>query len=497
MQISSYAQSLTMRNSISQIQTQLSDLQRQLTSGLKTDSYAGLGDARSLVLALTGQMQKSNSYLDTIQSTQLRITSSMNALQNLNNIGSELKTGSLSSTFKLTSGGQTDLQITAGMRLSEAVDLMNLNVADRQLFGGKDTQTTPVVTSAMMLDGDTTHAGLKTLIAQRNAADIGDGLGRLALTSATPGTVNIAEDASPSAFGFKLSNFNSTLSGTTVSDPATTPASLDVAFGATQPSEGQSVSFDLKLPDGTSTTVKLTATLKSPPGAGEFTIGTDAATTATNFQSALTTSIQSEAKQSLVAASTVQAGNEFFTNPPMRVDGPPYNTATATVAGTPDNTVIWYRGDSTGTPGNNFIATVGDGAQIAYGARADQGALATVVKNAALLAAVSYTGTSANAADETKAYAELTKRTASSLNHNDGSQSLESVMTDMGLKSATINTAQTKLQTQISTSKSVLADTTNADPYDVATKLSSLMTQLQASYQVTSSLSQLSLVKFL
>ena len=496
MQISSYAQSLSMRNGINQIQTQLSDLQKQLTTGLKTDSYAGLGDARSLVLALTGQMQKSNSYLDTIQTTQLRIESTMNALQSMNNIGSELKTGSLSSTFKLTSGGQTDLQITAGMRLSEVVDLLNLNVADRQLFGGKDTQTTPVVTSTMMLDGDTTHAGLKTLIAQRNAADLGsDGLGRLALTSAIPGTVNIAEDASPSVFGFKLSNFTSSLSGTTVSDPATTPASLDVAFSATPPTEGQSVSFDLTLPDGTSTTVTLTATTNSPAGAGEFTIGADAATTATNFQAALDTSLQTEAKQSLVAASTVQAGNEFFTNPPMRVDGPPYDTATAMVAGTPDNTVIWYRGDSTGTAGNNFIATVGDGAQIAYGARADQGALATVVKNAALLAAVSYTGT--DTANETKAYAELTKRTAGALNHNDGSQSLESVMTDLGLKAATLDTAQTKLQTQISTSKSVLADTQNADPYDVATKLSSLMTQLQASYQVTSSLSQLSLVKFL
>ncbi|MES1990672.1 MAG: flagellin [Pseudomonadota bacterium] len=495
MQISSYAQSLQMRNSIGQIQTQLSDLQRQLTSGLKTDNYAGLGDARSLVLALTGQMQKSNSYLDTIQSTQLRIESSMNALDSMNDIGSELKTGSLSSTFKLTSGGQTDLQITAGMRLSEVVDLLNLNVADRQLFGGKDTQTTPVVTSTMMLDGDTTHAGLKTLIAQRNEADIGDGLGRLALTSATAGTVNIAEDASPSVFGFKLSNFSSTLSGTTVSDPATIPASIDVAFSATLPSEGQSVSFDLKLPDGTTTTVKLTATTKSPAGAGEFTIGADATVTAANFQAALGSSLQTEAKQSLVAASTVEAGNNFFTNPPMRVDGPPYDTATSLIAGTPDNTVIWYRGDSSGTPGNNFIATVGDGAQIAYGARADQGALATVVKNAALLAAVSYTGT--DSANETRAYAELTKRTASALNHNDGSQTLESVMTDMGLKAQTLDTAQSKLQTQISTSKSVLADTTNADPYDVATKLSSLMTQLQASYQITSSLSQLSLVKFL
>jgi flagellin-like hook-associated protein FlgL len=494
MQISSYAQSITMRNNINQIQTQLSDLQRQLTTGLKTDNYAGLGDARSLVLALTNQVSQSNSYLDTITTTQLRMTSSMNALDSMNDIASELKTGSLSSTFDLTSGGQTNLQITSGMRLSEIVDLLNLNVGDRQLFGGKDTQTTPVVNASLMLNGDTTHAGLKTLIAERNAADLGDGLGRLALTSPTPGTVSVAEDVDGSPFGFKLSNVNSSLSGVTVNGPTGTPLAVDVTFATPLPSEGQSISLDLTLPDGTSTTVSLTATTSNPPGPGQFTIGADATTTAANFQTALGTSLQAEAKQSLVAASTMEAGNNFFTNPPVRVDGPPYDSATATVDGTADDTVIWYQGDSSGTAGDNFIATIGDGSQVAYGARADQSALSTVVKSAAILAAVSYTGSDDN---EPHAYAELTKRTASALNYDNGAQSLQNVITDMGLKSATLDSAQSKLQTQISTSKSVLSDTQNADPYDVATQLTALMTQLQASYQVTSSLSQLSLVKFL
>lgn len=494
MQISSYAQSITMRSSINQIQTQLSDLQRQLTSGLKTDNYAGLGDARSLVLSLTNQVSQSSSYLDTIQMTQLRLKSSMNALDSMNGVASELKTGSLSSTFELTSGGQTNLQIVSGTRLSEMLDLMNLNVGDRYLFGGKATQTQPVVSSNLMLNGDTTRAGLKTLIAQRNAADLGDGLGRLALTSAGPGSVSVGEDVAGSPFGFKIGDVSSTLSGTTVTGPAGVPVSVDVDFSATLPAAGQKMSFDLNLPDGTKTTVTLTATENSPAAAGEFTIGADAATTATNFQTALDATLKTEAKRSLVSASTVEAGDNFFDNPPMRVDGPPYNTATAMIAGTPDNTVVWYQGDTSGTPGNNFFATIGEGSQIAYGARADQSALSSVIKSAALLAAVSYTG---NDADETKAYGELTKRTASALNYDDGSQSLKSVITDLGLKSSTLNTAQSKLNTQISTSKSVLADTQNADPYDVATKLNTLMTQLQASYQVTSSLSQLSLVKFI
>ena len=494
MQISSSAQSLTMRNSINTLQTQLQDLQQQLTTGLKTDSYAGLGDSRSLVLALNNQVTQSNSYLSTIQTTQLRLKSSMDALTSMNGIASELKSGSLTSTFNITSGGQTNLQITAGMRLSQAIDLLNLNVGDRQLFSGKDTQTEPVVSSDLMLNGDTTRAGLKTVIAQRNAADLGTGTGRLTLSAPSANAVSLGEDVAGSPFGFKLSNVSSTLGGATVTGPTGSPAAVGVAFGAPLPSDGQSISLDLNLPDGTSTKVTLTATTASPAAAGQFTIGADAATTATNFQAALGASVQTEAKTSLVSASTMQAGNDFFSNPPTRVDGPPYDAATATVAGTANNTVFWYQGDASGTAGNNFIATVGDGSQIAYGARADQSALSTVVKNAAILAAVSYTGTDST---EAGAYSQLVKRTGSSLNYNGGGQTLQGVITDLGLKSSTLDTTQTNLQTQISTSQSVLSDTQNADPYDVATKLNTLMTQLQASYQVTASLSKLSLVSYL
>lgn len=493
MQISSYSQSLNMRSNMAQIQTQLADLQRQLSTGLKSDSYAKLGDARNLVLALNNQVTQSQSYLDTIDLTELRVKSSSDALTRLNDISSEMKTGGLTSTFNLTSGGQTNLQITAGSRLDEIVDLLNLNVGDRQLFGGKATQTTPVVTSSLMLDGDTAHAGLKTVIEQRNAADLGTGTGRIALTSPVAGTVSIAEDAANSPFGFKLSNVDSSLTGATVTGPTGTPPAVDVAFGATLPNDGDSISLDLSLPDGTTTTVKLTATTNSPAGAGEFTIGADATATAANFQAALDTSLQGEAKTSLKAASTSQAGNDFFGNPPQRVDGPPYDTAVALKDGTADDTVFWYRGDTSGTAGNNFLATIGDGSQMAYGARADQSAICTVVKNTALLAAVSYTGADSSEAAE---YAEMTKRVSTELEFS-GTQSVANIVTDLGLKAATLDSAKANLQTQISTSKSVLSDTQNADPYEVATQLTTLMTQLQASYQVTSSLSKLSLVNFL
>ena len=89
--------------------------------------------------------------------------------------------------------------------------------------------------------------------------------------------------------------------------------------------------FDL--PDGTSENLTLTATTNSPPGADQFTIGATPAATAANLQGALTGAIGKLAATSLTAASAIAASNEFFdadaNNPPQRVAGPPFETATA------------------------------------------------------------------------------------------------------------------------------------------------------------------------
>jgi flagellar hook-associated protein 3 FlgL len=496
MQISSLSQSTAMKNGISQLQTQLADLQRQLTTGYKTDSHAGLGGSTSLVLALNNQLTQSTNHINTIDATQLRLDVTSSALERLGNIASTLQTGGLTSDFQLVGSDQTSLQKTAGMTLEEIVSLLNESVADRQLFGGKDTQTPPVVSTDLMLNGDTTHAGLRQLVSERAQADLGaDGRGRLALSSPASGTVALTENTG--VFGFKLDTISSTLTGTTVNAPSGTPPALSVVFSSTLPNPGQSVSLDLTLPDGTSTTVTLTATSSNPPAAGQFTIGADAATTATNFSAALDTAIQREAKTSLTAASAVQASNEYFdydaSNPPQRVDGPPFNTATGLRDATASDTVFWYQGDNSEAAGDNFIATIGNGQQIAYGARADQSAIRTVVRNAALLTAVTYGDTTS---ESSASYTALTSRTSSALNF-EGVQSVKDIVTGLGLKSANLELAKNNLETSIATSKGLLDDTQNADSYEVATKLSTLMTQLQSSYQITASLAKLSLTNYL
>jgi flagellin-like hook-associated protein FlgL len=244
--------------------------------------------------------------------------------------------------------------------------------------------------------------------------------------------------------------------------------------------------------------VTLTATTSSPPEEGEFTIGGDAATTSANLQAALDTSLKSEANVTLKAASAVEAANNFFDyeagGVPQRVDGPPFNSATGLRDATAGDTVFWYSGDLGPNAGKDFTAQIDDGRQLSYGARADQDSIRDTLKMSALLSAVEYSD--AGDAEQRDSYRELTARVGQVLNF-EGTQSVESIVTNLGLASATLENTQNRHDATMATANEILGDIQNADPYEVGVKLNTLETQLQASYQVTAMLSQLSLVNFI
>ncbi len=88
--------------------------------------------------------------------------------------------------------------------------------------------------------------------------------------------------------------------------------------------------------------------------------------TADNFANALQTSLGDLGKTKLAAASTFAAADNFFNEqgvPVLRVDGPPFDTATAMVAATPADTVSWYGGETQGIRasdlGRLYLSTTG------------------------------------------------------------------------------------------------------------------------------------------
>ena len=374
--------------------------------------------------------------------------------------------------------------------------------------------------------------------------------------------------------------------------------------------------FNFKLPDGTTELVELTAltTTTTPPAAGTFQIGLTTAATTVNLQAALTASIQKLADTSLVAASAIQASDNFFnpsatiagsaiqqqgygpapitgatllsgaapsdslqvdfavgdtitvngttitfvasgaagnelnvtdsvqtllkkidsitgtTNPstvnggaitlhggnasdltvtssntaafasarlrrhryvtagpaPLRVGGPPFNTATTLVAGTAANTVIWYTGEAgSDSARGTAVARVDQSITVQYGARADEQAFRHLLKNVAAYAAVTTDAANPNASGQSTA---LSQRIGSNLAPQTGYQSLQDIQAEFAgaqhaVKSTTDRQAQLKAMAQ-----TMLDSIEGISTEEVATKILALQTALQASYQTTATL---------
>jgi len=478
------------------LRSQLDTLTQQLASGKVSNTYAGQGSGRSLAIGLRSQLSSLAGYADTAVNLNTRISVANLSLQRLVAVGSSVKGAAVSAVSTIDNTGQTAGQKTASLGFVDSVDMLNAKSGDRYLFSGRATDTAPVASADQIMNGNGAQAGLKQLILERQQADVGtSGLGRVVLTAPSATSVQIAEDASPSEFGLKLNAITSTLTGATITQPTGTPAAMSVDLGATNPADGQSVKFTFNLPDGTTEDITLTASTATPLPANSFAIGVDSTATAANLNAALNTSIGALANGPLVAASAVTAGDNFFDQPPMRVGTTPFGAATTLVAGTTANTVSWYNGETGTDPARGTaVAQVDQSITVQYGARADEQALRSQLQTVAVFAAVTTSATDPNANAQVAA---LNQRIAQNLAAVPGTQSIQDIQADFAGAQASIK-ATTDRQTQTKAITQTMLDSIEGINNDeVATKILALQTALQASYQTTATLYQMSLTKFL
>jgi hypothetical protein len=389
---------------------------------------------------------------------------------------------------------------------------------------------------------------------------------------------------------------------------------------AGNPNSGDQITYSFSLPDGTTESIQLTASSSTPLPSGSFAIGATPAATAANLQSALTSAIGKLAGTSLVAASAVAAGDNFFntdgtatgvavnnqavppaavtgstalsgsagTNslsasftpgdtitvngttltfvasgatgnqlnvtdsvqtllskidaitststpstvhggaisintdnaaglsitssnaaafaalgfsgtvtaptPPLRVSGSPLGSATSLVNGSA-NTVGWYTGNSgPGSARSTSTVRVDSSQTVRFGAQANEQAIRQAVQNIAVYAAVTVSPTGTNSAGVASA---LSERIAANLTPQANQQTIQDMQTDFATAQNTMKDVQAR-QTQTQTAlQSLVSDTEGISQDQVASEILALQNSLQASYQTTSMLSQLSLVKFL
>jgi len=500
MTIAPLSTTLSLNRSIAESRDLLARFQEQLATGKKVKTYGDLGVARSHVLSLRSELGQIAGYQKTISQVDIRLDVMLLSLERFREIASEAKSDALEVGFDPGGDGQTVYQREAAGWFDEATALLNTNIGDRYLFGGRETEQNPVLSSKEILDGADTRAGFKQVASERRQADLGtDGRGRLVLAAPAGTTAVIAEDTAGSPFGFKLNAAATNAAGIDITGPAGVPATIDVDFNGIAVNDGETVRFTFDLPDGTQKDLTLTARATGPVNPGEFLIDADPNIMAANFQTALTAEIETVAQRSLSAASLFAATNDFFDfdagNPPQRVAGPPFDSATALTNATATDTIFWYQGEVSSTPArDSALAKVDDSIIASYGARANEDSFRTVMKNLAAVAVEIFSVGDANASAR---YSELKLRASSGLSFAAGAQSVDDLVAEIVIAKKTIDQAGARHKESQQLLQGFIDDEENADIYEVSTAILSLQGRIEASLQVSASLSRLSLVNFL
>ena len=176
------------------------------------------------------------------------------------------------------------------------------------------------------------------------------------------------------------------------------------------------------------------------------------------------------------------------------MSGSPLTSATSLVNGSA-NTVGWYTGNSgPGSARSTASVRVDSSQTVQFGAQANEQAIRQALQSIAVYAAVTAPPNGTNSSD---IIAALSERTAANLTSQPGQQTIQDMQTDFATAQNSMKDAQAR-QTQTQTAlQNLIADTEGISQDQVASQILALQNSLQASYQTTSMLSQLSLVKFL
>jgi len=509
---------ITARNAshLTALKNQLNDLSNQVSSGKVATTYGGLGSGRSTALSAQATLSALTGYAAGIGIAQTRTNLAVTSLTQVATIGTSAR-DALNNGLQSAAATSVAGRATALSDLQTALDTLNQSAAGNYLFGGGNATTQPVVDVNTILNGATNSDGSKKLglqayVADQVTADLGSGMGRLAVSSAGNNPVVISEpnDATRGTFGFTLGGATSSVPSVPAAITAapfagTTGTPGSVSFSVTgQPAVGDSVTVTLQMHDGTSTMLTLTAvggtTETSSTGTGAtFSIGASPAATADNLNGALQNALKAAAGTTLAASSTATAARNFFTGSankpvyPPRIADP--SGTPSYVAGTKDSTVLWYQGEDSGTPAiDTQSVQISAGASVGTGARANDTSIQKVLTG---LATMAYALPATTSGDVNTAYQAVVDRAGQLLTSAYTSPSVQDTVTQLSLASARLTNASTTNAATQNTVQNTLDGIEQAPTEEVVAKLLDVQNRLQASYQITATLSKLSLVNYL
>ncbi len=488
-------------NLLTNMRLSLDDLQRQLATGKKSETFGGLGASRITALDMRAKLSEVEGYQSTITTFQFRAKQLDLNLNQLGKMGDDVRSFTFLPQYNPDASGKTSIQTYVKDRFNEAIDNLNVQVNGTYFFSGRSTDVRPVLDGQTILNGDAAgRAGVTQLVTERKAADYGVAASAGRVTRGGAGaTASLTEDGTH-PFGFKLTAASSTSAGISTALTAGPPADITFTVAA-NPAAGEQVRFELTMPDGTKQSVALTAKaapLSPVASAGEFEIGVTPAATATNLRAALGLALDREATTSLPSASAKAAADAFFAgslnSPPLRVSGPPA-TATALVAGTAANTVIWYQGDDQAPSARmTQLAKVDTSLTVGVGAQANEEGIRRLMASMSVF--VTETFSPGNPNDQGR-FQAMSDRLRTSLGTVSGQQRVQDIQVEIAMSATTMKMANERHKTKISFVETAIADVEDINQEETAAKLLSLQTKMQAAYQSTAIISRLNLTDYL
>lgn len=289
-----YPPSQSFTNTVN-LRAQFDKLQLQLATGEKYSSLSEVGSQRTLDYNIRSRLSQLDIYSSNITTANLRLDFLDNAITTLDKIEADSRSAVVGGTPGQDQLRMVTAQSLAEARLNEVLSILGSDLNGRYVFSGDKADVVPVVTGKMLLDGDLTRDGLRTIVSQRNQADMGaDSKGRLvtglsSLTSSTAASTNTITltggNSVADANGVKLKGVTSTTSvpgaiDVRVSPPIPTTDEVDFST----PVAGDTVRITMQLADGSFQDTTYTAVAApTVPAANEFLIGATDADTKANF----------------------------------------------------------------------------------------------------------------------------------------------------------------------------------------------------------------------
>lgn len=273
-----------------------------------------------------------------------------------------------------------------------------------------------------------------------------EGLGRLGIETAS-GVVTLQEKSPVSAaHGFQIMAVSADTANIDTTYTGADPSSVNVAFSATL-TPNEVVSVTLKEPNGTTRVVQLTA-VTGKAVAGQFSIGGSADENAESFAKGL--------ELALTEAAMLAEGN----------------------------------------PRQSVTAQVDDTTRVAYGLQANESGLLRMIRTIGALSVETYPDGDENAMARFDAMAQRQQAELSEA-HNSERGSIEILTMELAVAQISINNSAERHTNYKAQLDNLLSDVETVSKEDVAMEILALQTRLQASYQATSMISQLSLVNFI